>query len=92
MGPSPTEFAILVLFNDRPGYGQELVARSGGEITRGTIYVTLGRMATKGFIASHTESRVAGDGGLPRRIYTITDSGRQMLELAAKMQRVMARD
>jgi PadR family transcriptional regulator, regulatory protein PadR len=55
-------------------YGLELVNRSNGELKRGTVYVTLGRMEDKGFVESMREEVTAGDGP-PRRIYSATGLG-----------------
>lgn len=59
----------------RERFGLELVEISGGRLKRGTIYVTLGRMETKGFVESHQEQRPTGAIGLPRRLYRATAYG-----------------
>jgi len=59
-------------------YGLELVAASDGELKRGTVYVTLGRMEEKGYIASRLEDPPPATGGLPRRMYAVTALGRQV--------------
>jgi DNA-binding PadR family transcriptional regulator len=58
-------------------YGLELVTASGGELKRGTVYVTLGRMEDKGFISSRLDEPPPS-GGLPRRLYTATSYGREL--------------
>ena len=64
-----SEAAILALLvAQSPRYGLELVHSSNGQLTRGGIYVTLGRMEKKGLVTSE-----AADGG--RRLYTITGLG-----------------
>jgi DNA-binding PadR family transcriptional regulator len=60
-------------------YGLQLVERAGGALKRGTVYVTLGRMESKGVIESEQEAPVAGAIGLPRRIYRPTALGERML-------------
>lgn len=59
-------------------YGLELVTASGGELKRGTVYVTLARMEEKGFIASRLDDEPPPSGGLPRRLYTATPYGREL--------------
>jgi DNA-binding PadR family transcriptional regulator len=60
-------------------YGLELVAASGGALKRGTVYVTLGRMEAKGYVASRLEDAPPAAGGLPRRLYAPTALGREVL-------------
>ena len=72
---SMTESLILDLLRARDRYGLELVEASGGSLKRGSIYVTLARMETKGFVESWQEERAPGAIGLPRRLYRATDYG-----------------
>ena len=58
-------------------YGLELVTASNGRLTRGGIYVTLGRMEQKGLVTSEPS-----DGG--RRLYRATGLGQRAL-LAARI-------
>jgi len=60
-----------------PTYGLDLVAASRGRLKRGSIYVTLGRMDEKGFVASVVEDRPGL--GPPRRIYEPTALGLRAL-------------
>lgn len=77
---SPKELLVLELLARRDQqYGLQLVAASRGRLKRGTVYVTLGRMEDKGFIASVLDDAPPGAGGLPRRLYTPTTLGRRML-------------
>jgi len=57
----------------------KLVTASAGALKRGTVYVTLGRMEDKGFVASRLEDAPAAAGGLPRRVYAPTALGREVL-------------
>jgi DNA-binding PadR family transcriptional regulator len=76
----PKERLILeLLVSSGPMYGLQLVDQSQGALKRGTVYVTLGRMETKGFVASEQETLPAGAIGLPRRIYRPTPLGERML-------------
>ena len=61
-------------------YGLELVAASRRRLKRGTVYVTLGRMVAKGYLASRLEDGPVDGGGLPRRLYTPTALGRRVLD------------
>lgn len=81
---SQKEFVVLGLLISRGElYGLEIVEASKGEIKRGTVYVTLGRMVEKGFVESREESRVEPEIGIARRIYRVTGLG----EMAFKAQR-----
>jgi DNA-binding PadR family transcriptional regulator len=73
-----SERTILELLASRDAsYGLELVEESGGRLTRGGIYVTLGRMEQKGLVTS--EAAAAG-----RRLYRATGLGERAL-LAARI-------
>lgn len=66
---------MLDLLESSERYGLELVDASEGRLKRGSIYVTLGRMEAKGFVASRQEDRPPGAIGLPRRLYRPTPYG-----------------
>ena len=55
-------------------YGLEMVSASAGELKRGTVYVTLERMAEKGYVTS-SEVKEPGQSGLPRRVFRVTGLG-----------------
>jgi DNA-binding PadR family transcriptional regulator len=73
------ERVILELLRDAEQYGLQLVESSRGHLKRGTVYVTLGRMEEKGYVASRQEDAPPGQSGLPRRMYRITGLGRRVL-------------
>jgi DNA-binding PadR family transcriptional regulator len=76
---SATESLILDLLaacGER--YGLEMVEASGGQLKRGTVYVTLGRMEEKGYLTSAQEAKAPGAIGLPRRMYRLTPLGRRV--------------
>jgi PadR family transcriptional regulator, regulatory protein PadR len=75
---SPKELLVLELLQREELYGLQLVAASRGQLKRGTIYVTLGRMEGKGYITSTLDAPPSGTGGLPRRIYAMTALGHRM--------------
>ena len=66
---------MLDLIESRERYGLELVDLARGRLKRGSVYVTLGRMESKGFVTSRQEDRVPGAIGLPRRLYRATPYG-----------------
>ena len=77
---SRKELLVLeLLVGKKQMYGLQLVAASRGKLKRGTVYVTLGRMEDKGYIASKLDDPPPGAGGLPRRIYECTPLGCRML-------------
>jgi DNA-binding PadR family transcriptional regulator len=61
-------------------YGLEIVAKSDGEVGRGTVYVTLARMQEKGYVDSKQEEQAPGATGLPRRLYRVTGEGLRVLK------------
>ena len=85
---SPTERLILdLLVGEQEMYGLQLVAASHGRLKRGTVYVTLGRMEDKGFVAAHLEPPPAAEGGMPRPVYRATALGRRVLSVYAHADR-----
>jgi DNA-binding PadR family transcriptional regulator len=77
--PSARERIILELLADDEMFGLQMVEASGGRLKRGTVYVTLGRMQTKGYLESRTEERPHAAIGLPRRLYRPTALGLRVL-------------
>lgn len=73
-------------------YGLEMVEGSGGELKRGTIYVTLQRMEEKGFIESRQEARPAPEVGIPRRVYQATGHGSRVFMAYRAAKSVMNSD
>ena len=74
---SPVEAEILrLLIANGEMYGLELVAASK-MLKRGTIYVTLGRMADKGLLESRGV-KPEHEPGLPRRLFTATGLGQRV--------------
>jgi DNA-binding PadR family transcriptional regulator len=58
---------------------EELEARAGRRVSRGSVYVTLDRLEEKGWIRSETSAPRAERGGRPRRIVGVTPEGVAML-------------
>ena len=77
--PAKERLILELLVSAGPMYGLQLVEQSQGALKRGTVYVTLGRMEAKWFLASEQETLPAGAIGLPRRIYRPTALGERML-------------
>src|SRR5687767_10603577 len=77
---SHKELLVLqLLAREEEMYGLQLVVASKGNLKRGTVYVTLGRMEDKGYVTFRTEPAPADVGGMPRRIYRPTALGLRML-------------
>lgn len=87
---SKREAQILELLVGEPDgmYGLEMV-RASAELKRGTVYPTLNRMAEKGLVESHKEDR-GSEGGLPRRVFTVTGLGQRTWKAYVAAQRIMA--
>jgi DNA-binding PadR family transcriptional regulator len=77
---SPKEALILrLLIGKGEMYGLEMVNESAGELKRGTVYVTLGRMADKGYVESRTIPQDDGS-GMPKRLFKATGYGARVLK------------
>ncbi|SRR6266508_3315422 len=74
---SDTEALIIgmLIDSDKEMFGLEMIEASGGKLKRGTIYVTLQRMADKGFVESREEPRTNPEIGIPRRLYRASGLG-----------------
>ena len=81
---SAKEALVLELLLDNPTtqmYGLEMVANSGNQLKRGTIYVTLDRMEDKGYLKSRQEDPQPNARGIPRRLYWVTGYGQKAFEI-----------
>ena len=74
LAPKEAEVLRLLLAHGEM-YGLEMVHRST-TLKRGTVYVTLSRMADKGYVESRYETVSPGDGP-PRRLYKATGLGQR---------------
>jgi PadR family transcriptional regulator PadR len=89
----PKERLILeLLVGAGTMFGLQLVDASQGRLKRGTVYVTLKRMETKGLVESKQEAPVPGAIGLPRRLYEPTAHGKRVLAAWATLARELAWD
>lgn len=76
---SPKEALILrLLVASGEMYGLELVKESSGALKRGTVYVTLCRMAEKGYVESR-QVAAGEEGTLPKRLFRATGHGVRVL-------------
>lgn len=88
---APTEALILRLLAEHGElYGLQLVQASGGDLKRGTIYVTLGRMEQRGIVASREQPRAVPAPGMPRRLYKPTAQGLHVLATWQRLAAVLA--
>jgi PadR family transcriptional regulator, regulatory protein PadR len=89
--PSAKESLVLSLLAEHGDlYGLQLVAFAQGQLKRGTIYVTLGRMQDKGLVRTLQDASSESHAGMPRPLYRITALGSRALravELAARALR-----
>lgn len=55
---APKELKVLRLLMDSPrgAYGSELVARSDGYLSRGTVYTLVDRLVEKGYVREEEEA------------------------------------
>ena len=87
---SSKESLVIELIGKDERYGLELVEASGQKLKRGTIYVTLSRMETKGFIVSRQEEPRTAAIGLPRRMYRVTPYGLQVHQAYKLLREALA--
>jgi PadR family transcriptional regulator, regulatory protein PadR len=88
--PLKERLILEMLVEHGAQFGLQLVQSSGGRLRRGTVYVTLGRMERKGFVASEQEPPVRGAIGLPRRIYRPTPLGERALRAWSVLSQELA--
>ena len=70
---------LELLINHGEMYGLEMVKTAPGELKRGTVYVTLGRMADKGYVESR-QVKDPEDPRLPQRVFLPTGDGRRVFQ------------
>lgn len=83
---------LLRAIADGHPYGLEIIQATG--LASGTVYVTLGRLHKRGFLAAAWEDhRIAEQEGRPRRrYYELTEAGREALEAALESYGALALD
>ncbi|BBJ38284.1 hypothetical protein GCM10017744_008610 [Streptomyces antimycoticus] len=86
-GALPLALAAVLAEADQHGYAlvRQLAAHGFGTVRGGALYPVLGRMETEGLVEARWEP---GEGGPGRKVYRLTDAGRDRLrEEAASWQR-----
>ena len=79
------DLVLLRLLADEPTYGYELIkrlrGRSGGsfQVKEGTLYPVLYRLEDAGLILPEWSPPEAGARGMPRKVYRLTEIGRERL-------------
>lgn len=74
-GKEAVVFDLLLGHGAREMYALEMVDAAGGQLGRGTVYVTLGRMKEKGYLESRSEAAPESQGGPPRVLYFASGLG-----------------
>jgi DNA-binding PadR family transcriptional regulator len=77
------EFEIVVLMAalhlEGSAFGsailEEIEARTGRRISRGSVYITLDRLEEKGLLSSRLGESSPSRGGRPKRLFRVTASG-----------------
>jgi DNA-binding PadR family transcriptional regulator len=80
------EILKLLIEQGAEMYGLEMVARSDGRLSRGSVYVLLDRLEERGLVSSRLEERVPGTSGIARRLYRPTGHGRRVFQLWEELQ------
>jgi DNA-binding PadR family transcriptional regulator len=62
----------------------EIERRTGLALSRGSVYVTLDRLARKGYVSSWLGEPTPERGGKPKRFFRVTAAGRRALETAER--------
>ncbi len=89
------QLCLLALLAKDEKYGfqilHELRETSNGffDLKEGTLYPALRRLEERGFVESHWKEPAAGEGGMPRKYYHLTDRGRTALSEALAIWREM---
>ena len=65
---------------------REIEARSGRQVTIGATYVTLDRLAAKGYLRAHDGAPTADRSGRAKRFFAVTPTGVRALEAARELQ------
>jgi DNA-binding PadR family transcriptional regulator len=60
----------------------DLEKRSGRNVARGAVYITLDRLVKKGYLASKLGEASEERGGRARRYFTVTEAGKEALRQA----------
>jgi PadR family transcriptional regulator PadR len=97
MAPPLGEFELVVLLAvlqlGDDAYGvpvrDEIVHRTGRDVARGAVYVTLDRLTRKGYLRSRLADPTPERGGRPKRYFELTARGNKALrESLAALERM----
>lgn len=69
----------------------EIERRTGREVARAAVYITLRRLEEKGLVASWMSEPTAGRGGKPRRLVEVTAAGLRALKESREFLNTMWR-
>ena len=58
----------------------DIERRSGRQVSRGSIYITLDRLEEKGLLTSRSGGTSADRGGRPKRLFRVTPPGRRAVK------------
>jgi PadR family transcriptional regulator PadR len=74
-------FAVLRLQDEASGVSihDEIEARTGRDVSPGSIYTTLGRLEERGFVRSVVVTPTSARVGRPRKHYTLRPAGAKAL-------------
>ena len=92
------EFEQLVLFAlvhlGEEAYGlairRDIEKRAGRAVSQGAVYMTLNRLADRGYVTAHSEQPADGNGGRPRKLYRLEPAGARTLRRAYDQMSAMA--
>jgi DNA-binding PadR family transcriptional regulator len=59
---------------------EEIERRSGRQVSRGSIYITLDRLEEKGLLTSRLGNTSPGRGGRPKRLFRVTPGGKRAVK------------
>lgn len=80
--------AVLRLGDDAYGASilRELDEQAGRDVSRGAVYVTLDRLASKGMVETTQGTSAPGRGGRPRRMIKVLPAGVEALRHAHRVR------
>ena len=90
---SRTQYAILRVLADADTelHPPEICRLGGQPLKKTTIYVVLGRMQKKGLVESRLEEKQPSRSGPARRLFALTQKGRQVLAATDAAQEALQR-
>lgn len=70
---------------------REIERQTGRDVSIGSVYITLDRLLSKGYLAEYAGDPTPTRGGRARRMFTLTKAGASVLETARSVQEAMWR-